>query len=95
MIYSMRRTLETIDIRTLRLLNYIYEKGGEIIGFRDVATELHMGYHTLKAAIKDLIYLGLIDKQVGPNNIMIIKLTDKGRKASEILKKLIKLLESD
>ena len=86
--------LDKIDIKTLKLLKYIDDKGGEIIGFREAAHELHVGYHTLKTSIKDLVYLGLIEKKSGPNNIMILKLTSKGRRVAGILRELLEALEA-
>lgn len=82
-----------IDIRTLRLLRYIHQKGGEIVGFREAAKELHMGHHTLKTAIKDLMYLGLVQKKTGPNNVMIIRTTKKGREAAQKLQEFLDIIE--
>lgn len=89
----MSKTLRMISIVTLRVLEYIYDNGGKIIGFRDTAANLHISYQTLKSALKDLEYTGLIERKVGPNNIMIIRLTEKGRKAAELLKRLVEVLE--
>ena len=86
-------TLEFLNSRNARILLYIYENGGEVIGFRDLSIKMRMGYHTLKDGLRDLRYFDLLTKEVGPNNVSIYRLTDKGKKAAELLKQLIDVLE--
>ena len=86
-------TEEFITPRNIRVLLYIYDQGGEVIGFRDMAMKFKTGYGALSSALKELQFLKLVTKDHGPNNISIYRLTEKGEKAAKILKELIKILE--
>jgi len=79
--------------QTISVLIDLYENGGKAMGFREMSQRLDISYHSLKTILIHLEYNSLITRDVGPNNIMIIKLTDKGVKAAKILKELIKVLE--
>jgi DNA-binding MarR family transcriptional regulator len=78
---------------TIAVLIYIYDNGGETVGFRDLVQKLNSNNQAIKETIMHLTYNGLITKDTGPNNVMIIRLTEKGEQAAKILKELIKILE--
>ena len=84
---------EYLTPKAIAVLVDLLDRGGETIGFRDMSQRLDINYHALKTVLMHLEYNGLITKDSGPNNIMIIKLTEKGEKAAKLLKELIKILE--
>ena len=81
--------------KAIAVLIDILDQGGEVVGFRDMSQRLNINYHALKTVLMHLEYNDLITRDSGPNNIMIIRLTPKGRKAAEILKQLLEVLEGD
>jgi len=79
--------------KTIAVLVDLINRDGEVIGFREMSQRLNINYHALKTVLMHLEYNGLIIRDSGPNNIMIIRLTDKGRKVAKILKDLVEILE--
>ena len=78
--------------RALKTLLYIYEHG-TIYGYIELAKTMHMGPHTMKNVLLTLELMGLVSKKVGPNNIYIYNLTEKGKKIAEKTKEIVKMLE--
>jgi len=88
-------SINYITPKHIKILVYILDNGGEVIGFRDMAMRFKIGYGSLSSALKELQFLNLITKDHGPNNVSIYRLTPKGRRAAEILKQLIEILEGE
>lgn len=78
---------------TIATLIYAYDNNGQVIGFRELVQKLDSNNQAIRETLMYLEYNRLITRDSGPNNIMIIKLTDKGVKATKLLKQLIKILE--
>lgn len=78
---------------TIATLIYAYDNGGQIIGFRELVQKLDSNNQAIKETLMHLEYNGLITRDSGPNNIMIIKLTKKGENVAKLLKELVKILE--
>lgn len=87
------RKSEAVLSRHMKTLLYIYDQKGEIYGYMDLAKKLHMGPHTMRHVLRELEFAEVLEKRIGPNNIHIYKLTPKGRRAAELLKQLIEILE--
>ena len=87
------KSIRIITPRNIEILLYIYDQGGEVVGFRDMSQTLRKGYGTLRDALKDLEYNGLIEKDVVRGVVGKYRLTEKGEKAAKILKELIRILE--
>ena len=77
---------------TIAVLIYLYDNGGHTIGFRDLVQKLDSNNQAIKEAIMHLQYNGLITKETGKNNIMILKLTPKGSQIAKHLKAAIDML---
>ena len=87
------RRFSFLNAKTIAVIVEIYESGGEVIGFRSLSQKLRISYHSLKEILMHLEYNNIITRTSGPNNIMIIKLTEKGKEIAAILKQLIKTLD--
>ena len=87
----MRET-ELLSSRHIKTILYIYDVGGEIYGYIELSKKLHMGPHTMKHVLLTLELTGILDRTVGPNNIHIYRLTEKGRRIAEKLKEVMEIL---
>ncbi len=87
------RRFSFLNAKTIAVIIEIYESGGEVIGFRSLSQKLRISYHSLKEILMHLEYNGIIRRDSGPNNIMIIRLTDKGKELAKAIIRLIEILE--
>ena len=87
------KKIRIITPRNIEVLLFIYDNGGEVIGFREMSQTLRKGYGTIRDALKDLEYNGLIEKDVVRGVVGKYRLTPKGKKAAEIIKDLVRVLE--
>ncbi len=87
------KKIRILNPRNIEVLLYIYDNGGEVIGFRDLAMKLGKGYATLRDAMKDLEYAGLIEKEIVMKVVAKYTLTEKGKKIAKQIKEIVKMLE--
>ncbi len=87
------RKYSYLDAKAMAVIVEIYSSGGEIVGFRSLSQKLQISYHSLKEILMHLEYNGIIRRDSGPNNIMIIRLTDKGKDLARLILQLIDVLD--
>lgn len=80
----------------MRLLIYIYNNGGEIKGFRETSQKMKLSYGRLRDALLELELHGLLTREIsGIPPTSKYRLTEKGKKAAELLIKLIETVEKN
>jgi len=63
------------------------------MGFNNLVQAVGSNIETMYKVIYHLMYNGFITKKSGPNNIMILELTEKGVKIARLLKELAEALD--
>lgn len=79
-----------INTYTMSILLFLYDHGGETIGFRDMTANMKIGNTTLRKYMNELLHAGLVEEDfLGVTSRF--KLTKKGM---EIARKIVDLLDS-
>ena len=77
-----------------QILSLLIKK--ETAYFTELKESLEAGQHSIYSAIKDLLYVGLVEEErVHPFNKRVFKLTDKGKKVALLLQEIEKILQSE
>jgi len=91
--YSIMNELSLIEHRgSYQILLFLMKR--ETAYFTELKESLEAGQHSIYSAIKDLLYVGLVEEErVHPFNKRVFQLTEKGKKVAELLAEIEKILQ--